>query len=50
VSRLEELLAEAGLSALAKPTTWPEQASLAATGDWEALEALQNELKGGRRV
>ena len=50
VSRLEEILAEAGLSGLAKPATWPEQASLAATGDWEALEALQNELKGGRRV
>jgi len=49
-SRLEEILAEAGLSALAKPATWPEQASLAAAGDWEALEALQNELKGGRRV
>ena len=49
-SRLEEILAEAGLSALAKPATWPEQASLAAAGDWEALEALHNELKGGRRV
>ena len=50
VSRLEEILAEASLSALAKPATWPEQASLAAAGDWQALEALQNELKGGRRV
>ena len=50
VSRLEAILAEAGLSALAKPATWPEQASLAAAGDWEALKALQNELKGGRRV
>lgn len=34
---------------LADPTTWPEQAALAAGGAWEALEALQNELKGGRR-
>ena len=50
VSRLEEILAEAGLSSLAKPATWPEQASFAAAGDWEALETLQNELKGGRRV
>jgi len=50
VSHLEAILAEAGLSALAKPATWPEQASLAATGDWEALKALQDELKGGRRV
>jgi predicted flap endonuclease-1-like 5' DNA nuclease len=35
---------------LADPTTWPQQAGLAAAGDWEALEALQDELKGGRRV
>jgi len=49
-SRLEEILAEAGLSSLAKPATWPEQASHAAAGDWETLKALQNELKGGRRV
>jgi hypothetical protein len=35
---------------LAHPATWPEQAALAATGEWEALEALQAKLKGGRRV
>ena len=50
VSRLREILTEAGLSRLADPTTWPEQAHLAAAGDWDALEALQAELKGGRRV
>ena len=31
------------------PSTWPEQASLAAAGEWDALQALQDELKGGRR-
>jgi len=32
------------------PETWPEQAQLAAGGRWSELEALQNELKGGRRT
>jgi predicted flap endonuclease-1-like 5' DNA nuclease len=50
VSRLRQIIAEAGLSALADPATWPEQAGLAATGQWDALETLQDELKGGRRV
>lgn len=50
VSRLREILAQAGLSALADPTTWPEQASLAAAGKWDELQALQDALKGGRRV
>jgi len=50
VSRLKKILAEARLTALADPTTWPEQASLAAAGKWEALKRLQSELKGGRRV
>jgi predicted flap endonuclease-1-like 5' DNA nuclease/heat shock protein HslJ len=30
------------------PTTWPEQARLAAAGSWAELEALQATLKGGR--
>lgn len=34
---------------LADPTTWPDQAKLAANGEWEALETLQDELKGGLR-
>ncbi len=29
--------------------TWAEQAALAAKGDWEGLEKLQDELTGGRR-
>ena len=31
------------------PTTWPEQAKLAATGKWDVLNKLQDELKGGKR-
>ena len=29
------------------PTSWPQQAKLAAAGDWDGLEKLQAELKGG---
>ena len=32
------------------PSTWPEQAALAAAGKWDALVLLQQELKGGRRT
>ena len=42
--------ADPRLLRLADPTTWPEQARLAAAGDTEALNRLQDELKGGRRV
>ena len=49
VERLKHILAEARLTALADPTTWPEQAGLAAEGKWEALQELQGRLKGGRR-
>jgi predicted flap endonuclease-1-like 5' DNA nuclease len=50
VSQLNEILAAAGLGALADPTTWPQQAGLAAAGEWDALESLQEKLKGGRRA
>lgn len=30
------------------PTTWAQQAKLAATGKWEVLAKLQGELKGGK--
>ena len=48
-SELKQILQEAGIR-LAEPSTWPEQAALAADGRWEALEALQGELVGGRRL
>jgi predicted flap endonuclease-1-like 5' DNA nuclease len=50
VSRLKEIIAQAGLTALADPATWPEQAALAAAGKLDELKALQGQLKGGRQV
>ncbi len=50
VSRLKEIIAQAGLTALADPSTWPQQAALAAAGKMDELETLQGQLKGGRRV
>jgi hypothetical protein len=49
VDRLQKIIADANLTALADPGTWPAQAKLAAEGQWERLDALQEELKGGRR-
>ena len=46
---IQAILTENNLR-LANPETWPEQARLAADGDMEALEALQDKLKGGRVV
>ena len=46
-SRLEQIINEADIR-IAYPESWPEQARLAAAGEWDALEALQDELKGGR--
>jgi predicted flap endonuclease-1-like 5' DNA nuclease len=45
---MTELLRAANLRA-ANPSTWPEQATLAASAQWTELEALQETLKGGRR-
>jgi predicted flap endonuclease-1-like 5' DNA nuclease len=42
--------ADPRLLRLADPATWPEQAALAAAGEWDALGALQGSLKGGRRM
>jgi predicted flap endonuclease-1-like 5' DNA nuclease len=50
VERLRQILVDANLTRLADPGTWPEQAALAAAGDWDGLKALQDSLKGGRRV
>jgi predicted flap endonuclease-1-like 5' DNA nuclease len=33
---------------LSDPTTWPEQARLAAEGDWDALSNLQNSIKASK--
>jgi predicted flap endonuclease-1-like 5' DNA nuclease len=46
---LEGILRKAGPDyRLASPETWPQQARLAADGDWQALEKLQGELIRGR--
>jgi large subunit ribosomal protein L27 len=49
--RLKEILTEAGSRyQMHDPTTWPQQAGLAAAGEWEELESLQERLDGGREV
>lgn len=48
VAQLEKIVREDAGIRVAFPDTWPEQAQLAAAGSWAALEALQDELKGGR--
>jgi len=47
---LQAILDAAGVRRITSPETWPEQARLAAEGRWEELAALQDSLKGGRRV
>jgi hypothetical protein len=49
IAVLRQILREAGLN-LAAPETWPEQASLAAAGQWAAFEELKESLQGGKRV
>ena len=47
VDKLQEIL-EANKLQMMHPGSWPQQAKLAAAGDWDALQKLQDELKGGR--
>jgi predicted flap endonuclease-1-like 5' DNA nuclease len=47
--KLEQILRQANLR-IADPSTWPQQATLAAAGKWDDLQALQDDLKGGRVV
>lgn len=47
VEKLDEIL-DANKLHMMHPGSWPQQAKLAATGDLEALEKLQEELQGGR--
>lgn len=46
LARLKNILDAAGYKYM-NPTSWPAQAKLAAAGDWEGLEKLQNQLTGG---
>lgn len=52
MERIREILEaeNPNLLRLTDPSTWPEQARMAADGDWEALSALQNDLKSARRT
>jgi len=51
ISKIREILQKGGPNyALADPSTWPQQAALAADGKWDELHALQDQLRGGRRV
>lgn len=47
-SELRRILDDAGVTRVVNPESWPEQAGLAARGDWEALQALQDDLTAGR--
>jgi ribosomal protein L30 len=48
--RLAEILEQEPNLRLADPSTWPEQAALAAAGKWDEFKALSEQLKGGRRA
>ena len=45
---IRNVLNESGLPMM-KPEGWIDQAELAARGDWDGLQKLKGELKGGRR-
>jgi predicted flap endonuclease-1-like 5' DNA nuclease len=46
---IHEVLKAAGMR-IATPRSWPEQAALAAAGEWEKLKDLQDSLVGGRKA
>lgn len=49
--KLRTILAEAGNRyKMHNPTSWPEQAALAASGEWDKLKTFQDFLKGGKDV
>ena len=49
VEKLTEILSDAGSRYKSHdPQTWPQQAKLAADGNWDELKKLQDELDGGR--
>lgn len=47
---IDALLKQNGTIRIAHPETWPEQAALAAAGNWDAFKSLTEQLKGGRRA
>ena len=49
VEDIQQILKDAGLKMM-DASTWPAQAKLAATGDWDGLQKLQDKLSGGRKA
>ena len=49
-SQLAEILEQEPNLRSADPGTWPEQAALAAAGDWDGFKALNERLKSGKRA
>jgi len=49
-AQLTRIVEAADFKAPFDPSSWPEQAELAAKGDWQALEELQERLVGGREA
>jgi len=48
-AKIKEILTEAGgVYQAMDPTTWPEQAKMAAEGKWDELKKWQDELDGGK--
>jgi predicted flap endonuclease-1-like 5' DNA nuclease len=48
--KLKEILEAAGSRyKMHDPTSWPDQAKLAADGKWDELQELQDSLKGGKK-
>jgi hypothetical protein len=47
-AEVQKSLSAAGMQMM-NPAGWIEQAALAEKGDWESLQKLQGELRGGRR-
>ncbi|MDJ0756084.1 MAG: helix-hairpin-helix domain-containing protein [Ardenticatenaceae bacterium] len=50
VATLEKIVREDGGIKVAYPDTWPQQAGMAAAGNWDDLERLQDKLQGGRKA
>jgi len=48
-AEIKKILEDANLR-LGDPTTWPDQARLAASGKFDELQQYQSQLKGGRKV
>ena len=49
VDQLKQILTNAGTRyKLADPISWPGQAKLAVAGDWDSLDALQDQLSAER--